>query len=66
MTDNFQDVDPDLRALAAAVRTMRDAQKMFFKTRDRALVPRCRALERDVDRLLEPTIAKMEGRGPML
>lgn len=31
------------------VRTMRDAQKEYFKTRSRSVLEKCKQLERDVD-----------------
>jgi hypothetical protein len=45
--------DPDYKAFAQLVADMRAAQKAYFATRDRDVLSRSKALERQVDKFLD-------------
>ena len=47
--DNMVIGDSEIKKFVELVRKMRDAQKRYFKTRDKTVLSESKALERDVD-----------------
>lgn len=48
------------------VRTMRDAQKEYFKTRSRSVLEKCKQLEREVDAELARLQMKQTNAGELV